>query len=290
MSNYSGDNPKLLLSAFGYVLVALFLMAYSSSHPKVAQSGFVALSIISAPVQSVLTTSTSSIGDLVSNYFFLINVKKENKELSKRLQSLRSRNARLQEARHENKRLKRLLRMKDQFNLSEQAANIIGSDPNHWTREIVLDRGSETDIAIGSAVVSDGGVVGQIVSVGLGASKALLMTDTTRGVDAVIQGTRARGIVEGDGHLAARWRFVLAEEPVKVGDKLVTSGLDGVFPAGLPVGTISDVIDQGEGLLFQEVIVSPTVNFSKLEQVLILDSAQSKPLDKLNLTTKDDEQ
>ena len=270
MINSSGDTPKLFLSALLYLLFSLFMMAYSSSHPQVAHLGYEVISTVTAPLQQGLTGSTGWVQSLISHYLLLTNVQEENSELRKQLQALRSRNARLQEARYENRHLKVLLKMREKYSLEGQAASIIGYDPNHWTREIILDRGASDGIKAGQAVIAEGGVVGQVIAVAQESCKALLITDSSSGVDAVIQDSRVRGIVEGNGSLAARWRFVLAEEPVQLGDKIVTSGQDGVFPAGLPIGVVSEIDDANGGLLFKEVVIKPSANFAKLERVLVL--------------------
>ena len=121
----------------------------------------------------------------------------------------------------------------------------------------------------GSAVIDGAGVVGQVITVSHNTSRVLLAIDRVSGIDALIQDNRARGIVEGNGSSNLEFRFVIDSEEVKIGDKVVTSGLDSVFPKGLILGIVSQS-GISSGGMFKVIKVQPAVNFSKLEDVLVL--------------------
>jgi rod shape-determining protein MreC len=123
------------------------------------------------------------------------------------------------------------------------------------------------------AVVHPRGVVGQITSVGSNSARVLLVNDHSSGVDVLIQGSRVRGVLEGAGEKVCELKFVTKENPVKVGDVVVTSGMDQVFPKGLVVGTVSHVSAQ-TGTLFQTVEVRPAVNFARVEEVVVVPAPQ----------------
>jgi rod shape-determining protein MreC len=124
------------------------------------------------------------------------------------------------------------------------------------------------------AVVHPRGVVGQITSVSSSSARVLLVSDHSSGVDVLIQGSRVRGVLEGAGEKVCELKFVTKENLVKVGDVVVTSGMDQVFPKGLIVGTVSEVSSQ-TGTLFQTIEVRPAVNFARVEEVVVVPSSQS---------------
>jgi rod shape-determining protein MreC len=132
---------------------------------------------------------------------------------------------------------------------------------------VLIDKGSEQNIEPGSPVFIEGGLVGQVISVGYGASRVRLITDRNAKLDVLIQGSRTRGVIQGDGQ-GTSLLYVQKEEEVKIGDVIVTSGLDGVFPKGVLVGTVTDVL-LDKGAIFQSIQVSPSVDVEKLEFVLV---------------------
>jgi rod shape-determining protein MreC len=132
----------------------------------------------------------------------------------------------------------------------------------------MIDKGQEHGVAEGMAVVVAEGVVGRIVRSNLRFSRVLLVTDASSAVASLLQQNRARGVCRGQGEQLA-FDFVLRQEEVKVGDRIVTSGMGGVFPKGLVVGNVGRVEKQEFGL-FQAIEVIPSVDFSHLEEVLVL--------------------
>jgi rod shape-determining protein MreC len=115
------------------------------------------------------------------------------------------------------------------------------------------------------------GVVGQVIAVSPNSARILLMTDHSSGIDAIVQGSRIRGVVEGSGTQMSQLRYVTREFSIKTDELVLTSGMDGVFPKGLLLGTVSAVQSSGGGM-FQTVEVRPSVDFVRLEEVLILTS------------------
>ena len=98
----------------------------------------------------------------------------------------------------------------------------------------------------------------------------MLLSDPNSGVDAIIQSSRVRGVVEGAGSFKASWNYVLSEDKLEVGDRVITSGMDGVYPKGLLIGVVSKVSSQKDGKLFKKVLIEPAVNFFKLESVFVV--------------------
>jgi rod shape-determining protein MreC len=149
------------------------------------------------------------------------------------------------------------------------AATITGADPSDRFRTVTINKGTQHGIDKGFAVIAGAGVVGQIVTTSPHAARVLLLDDHSSGVDALVLRSRARGIVEGGSDAGCRLKYVKRPEDLRVGDRVVTSGLDGIFPKGLPIGEIVRLGDEQHGL-YQTAEIRPLVDFSKLEEVLVV--------------------
>lgn len=269
----SVENPVRLGGASLLLFcVALFLASYSAKNPGVARIGASIVQEALRPFQSLTHSVYSSTTGLLDSYVFLVHVREENVSLRSRVESLEAQNSQLQELAHENERLRDLLSVSTENNLRGGiVAGVIGYDASNWVKAVSIDKGSRDGIAVGMPVVGTAGVVGQVIATASTSARILLLTDHSSGVDALIQGSRARGIVEGLGGANCRWRFVLAGEEVKIGDRVVTSGADGIYPKGLLIGVVSSVEEAGKGL-FQQIEVDPAEDFLKIETVLVLSS------------------
>lgn len=248
---------------------ALFLTAYSSRNPSVAKVGNALVLELIAPVSRLAEMVRDGVGTVWNRYVHLVDTSAENERLVARVEELEGKLSALSEFERENARLRHMLSFSAENGFRSVAASVIGSDPSGWIRGIVIDRGSVHGVEPGMAVVHSKGIVGQVASVSSNASRVLLVNDHSSGVDVVVQGSRARGVVEGAGERVCELKFITKETQVKEGDLIITSGMDRVFPKGLMVGTIVDVDSQSGGL-FQTVEVKPSVDFSRLEEVLIV--------------------
>ncbi len=148
-------------------------------------------------------------------------------------------------------------------------ARVIGHDPSNLARYIVLDQGSAEGVQGGMPVVTPQGLVGRVTAVGTHWCKALLITDPSSAVNAVVQSTRATGIVQGSVSGELIIKYVPQGEAIRAGDLILTSGMGGGFPKRLVIGQVSEV-RQRDTELFQEATIQPTVDFARLEFVLIL--------------------
>lgn len=249
-------------------LVSLSLTAYSVKNPAIARIGTTIVHQVIYPFQAANHTLTSSIKGIWNNYINLIHVKEDNRELRERLRKIQVDNAKLAEIEVENANLREALQIVKKSKMDGWVANVVGYNATQWTQLFTLDRGLEDGVQVGMPVLFGESVVGQILSVSLGSSRVLLLTDPSSGIDAVLQRSRARGVVRGLGQNACIMRFVAAEEEVKVGDLIVSSGMDGIYPKGFLIGTVSDVSHVGEAL-FHTIKVKTRVNFSKIETVFI---------------------
>src|SRR6185295_1055291 len=145
---------------------------------------------------------------------------------------------------------------------------VIGRDATRLSRTILIGRGETDGVVRGAAVLAPQGVVGHVFQTSPHSARVLLVSDHNSGVDALVQRTRARGIVQGTVDAGCVLKYVKRTEDVQVGDTLVTSGLDGIFPKGLPVGRVTAIDKRGQGL-FQSAEVAPRVDVDQLEEVLV---------------------
>jgi rod shape-determining protein MreC len=276
----SSSPLRLTLVASLLFFAALGLSAYSRQQRSALYPLRALLSEVIAPAQRSVYLARNTTSSWWSSYVALQDVGQENKDLKNRLLSLESENSRLMEIARENERLRGLLHMPSLESQQVIAADVIGYDASEWTQSITLNRGTTDGISIGQAVVSGASAVGQIVSVSPSTAKVLLITDRLSSVDCVSQDSRSRGQFEGTGTRNGRVQFVRTSDAIAIGERLITSGLDTVFPRGLLLGTVTQVGNTPEGerapissALFSKVTASIDIVPEKLEAVLILISS-----------------
>jgi rod shape-determining protein MreC len=206
--------------------------------------------------------------DIRDDYIDLIGVKKENDRLKEEIQRYQALTGNYREALATNARLRKLLEFKEQLPQPTITARIIGRDPSQWFKTFSIDRSSGDGVSKGMPVVTVEGVVGQILDGGNRRAKVLQAIDPNSAIEVLIQNTRTQGIIKGTGD-SYRLHYVLKNNKINPGDLLITSGLGGVFPKGLPVGIVSSVVSNRRGM-FLDVEVDPVVDFSKLENVIVI--------------------
>ncbi|BBO85643.1 rod shape-determining protein MreC [Desulfosarcina ovata] len=264
-------SKRMILVAVVIVLVAVnvILLTITGKHAQAPAGLGRGAMIIVSPFQKHLTAFMQSIKSVWQRYFFLVSTAEENRQLKKKLgESLQKLN-RCSETELANARLRHLLDFDDETPRSMIAAQVVGKDPSPWSKTIIVDKGTVNDIRQGLPVVVPEGIVGVVVEASGHFAKVLLLIDPNSAVDALVQKTRARGIVKGGGADFCIFDYVLRKHEIRVGDTVVSSGLDGVFPKGLRVGRISEVVRSNAGI-FQKVSVTPDVDFEILEEVFVI--------------------
>lgn len=221
------------------------------------------------PLQIAGQETANWIKGFRDNYDTLSGFRLENERLRKRVQNLEIERQKLLEAEANNRRLQQLLDFRAQLPGSAITASIIANSASSWFQSCLLDKGSADGVRKDMAVVTPLGVVGKVVSVTRRTAKVLLLTDSNSGIDVMVQRTRSRGIVSGSLDNVTVLKYMKRSEDVQEGDRLITSGLDGVFPKGMLVGTVIKVRKQSLGL-FQSVEVLPAVQSSRTEEVLVV--------------------
>jgi rod shape-determining protein MreC len=227
------------------------------------------------PLQIAAQGTVNWVSGLRDNYDTLAGFRSENERLRKRIQTLEIERQKLLEAEATNSRLKQLLEFRSILSGTAVTASIIANSATSWFQSCLLDKGSADGVRKGMAVVTPLGVVGQIVAVTPRTAKVLLLTDPNSGIDVLVQRTRSRGIVSGSLENGPVLKYVKRSEDIQEGDRLITSGTDGVFPKGMMVGTVIKVTKQHIGL-FQFVEVLPAVQSARVENVLVVAASAEK--------------
>ncbi|MEM1415049.1 MAG: rod shape-determining protein MreC [Myxococcota bacterium] len=274
MSYFRRFRDAVLCVAF-LVLPFLFLRAnlQDPSEPGVVDGFFLR---ISAPLQWVATESAGAVSGVLEDYTYLVDVKAEAERL--RVENVQlseeARLLRLQAG--ENQRLRELLQLRERLQRETITAKVIGKEVSPFFRvvRLRLDRGQRDRVRSGMAVVSTEGLVGQIRNVFGRHADVTLTVDRESAVDVIIQRTGARGVLRGTGETnryLCRIQYLQRGDEVEVGDELYTSGLGRRFPEAVLVGRVVRVERRDFGL-YQEAEVAPSVDFSRLEEVLVLRS------------------
>lgn len=266
---------SLFLSCGFLIGLSLILMSASVSNRKFAASGSGVISWVLSPVNSLYKGILSSVRGSWERYIYLVGVEDERDQLANRLKKLESQNSQFNELTNENGRLRSLLKYRDELQAEGIGARVVSRDPSNWAQSVTVDRGSNDGIKEGQAVVDGNALVGQIISVSSNSAKVLLLTDNISSVDVIVQSSRAQGIVEGNLTENLKLKYLLREQSVKIGDRIIASGLDEIFPKGALIGIVSKIKDDPNGM-FQNVEVEPSADMSRLENILILTKANSK--------------
>ncbi|MEM9188725.1 MAG: rod shape-determining protein MreC [Myxococcota bacterium] len=228
----------------------------------------------SAPIQWVATEVSHGVSAVIEEYVWLVDVRGDNERLRAENARLRQEAAELQREAAENIRLRELLALREQLGGEVLTAQVIGKEVSRYFRvvRVRLDRGERDFVREGMPVVSSEGLVGQIRRTAGRYSDVLLTVDQTSAVDVVIGEGGARGTLVGTGD-DARYLCQVEDlertEELAVGDEVYTSGYGRRFPAAILVGYVREIRREEFGL-FQEVEVEPAVDFSRLEEVLVL--------------------
>jgi len=260
---------RVLLTA-GMLLVLSLHLVTTGVHPGdlAARPQSMFLEIL-RPIDAALARVSESARSIVNGYLELVHVREENVRLRTELARVTSDQARLAELEAENQHLSELLELRDVLGLHAVAANVIGSDATGLSHTLILSAGSSNGLRPGMAVLSNQGVVGKIIAISPHASRVLLIDDHNSALDGFDQRSRARGIVAGVVDEGLILKYVDRSQDLRSGDAIVTSGLDGIFPRGLLVGTIKTVHREEPGL-FLSIGITPGVDFRSLEQVLVV--------------------
>jgi rod shape-determining protein MreC len=221
-----------------------------------------------AEVQRVVSVGVSSVTSFWGGYVGLRQVNAENEQLRRELADTQIELQRLRALVDRSRGLERLLELRDQSKLTTKAAEIIAAGATPDFRTVTIDKGTRDGIQSDMAVLAPGGVVGRIVVPSLRAAKVQLLIDRNAAAGAVIERSRAQGVVVGGGDERLRMEYVSELADVLVGDMVMTSGIDGIFPKGFVIGTVDELEKSGNA--YKRIVVKPALDFRSLEAVLVV--------------------
>ena len=229
-----------------------------------------ALAIFTTPVQTVVSRVNRTAFGLWSTYQDWKNVRIENRRLRDEAQRLRVESLRVSEVDEENRRLRRLLQLKEALPLQTLSGEVIGREWGGWVRSLTVNRGRSSQVVRLTAVIGPDGLIGRIVDVRGGSSVVQVLTDPASTVGAHVVRTRTPGIIEGEARGTIRFKYMARDGAgMQVGDMVVTSGLGGLFPRGIPIGRVRSIDDRGSAL-FHYAQITPAVDFARIDEVLLL--------------------
>ncbi len=254
--------------------VPFFVLSANMKHPENRNALDRAVMRVMAPIEYGCASLARGISNVWGDYVYLVDVKADNARLTYDNARLREQVHHLEQQQADNQNLRRLLELRETVPTETVSAQVVGKDFNpefFRVTRVILDRGSR-NIRANMPVVAPDGVVGKVLHVAGDAVDVQLAVDAAFGVDVEDERTHARGFVRGTGdpqRYACKVEMVDSRDEVEIGDLLVTSGKGKWFPGGLPVARVSKVNKRELGR-DQEVEATPTVNFSRLEDALIL--------------------
>jgi rod shape-determining protein MreC len=229
---------------------------------------------LTTPIQRLVDSATERVIDANSSLRDLRDLRSRNEQLESLVDQLMIENVRLKEAEAQNEDLRRKLDFREthpQYILkaAEVRGRVIGSEPTNFMSVLIIDIGTQDGIDKGMPVVTERGLVGRIQKVGTNWSKVLLVVDPSSSVAALVQSSRAPGLVSGRLGGELMMTYVPQEETISIGDVILTSGMSGNYPKGLVIGQVTTV-EQRDIDTFQSASVRPSVEFDGLETVLVI--------------------
>ena len=229
---------------------------------------------LSTSVTQPIFETTHQIGawfrDQARDFAHLLRTNRENQELREQIGVLEGELSQLKEIRQENERLRQLLKFQKNSTWRTISAQVIGRDLSHWSYHLLINKGSRDGVYVDMPVAAGDGLIGKVTDVTPGAAHVILLIDPDSRVSGIVQETRDVGLVEGSGGPLLRMTYLDLHAQLQVGQTVVTSGMGGLYPKGIPVGMIVQIGEETNHLGLY-AIVKPHAAFSKLEEVLCLD-------------------
>jgi rod shape-determining protein MreC len=227
-----------------------------------------------SPIQSASSKASGATTGFFQQIFNFRSIAQQNEQLKERLTHVEQELNTARQATAENERLKALLNLNETIKISSVPARVIARDPSVWFNTITINRGSSSGIEMNMPVVTGGGIVGRVITVSPWASQVMLLTDEKAGAGAVVGqlGSGALGSVKGradTGVALIEMRYVSGLEKVEVGDSVMTTGQDGIYPPGLNVGRVVDV-KNGTATQAHQILIQPGAQLDHLEEVAVL--------------------
>ena len=267
-----GPAPLARLFVFVALCLALLVADLRFRYLEVLRN---ALSVVTYPLQMAASTPADVVRNATRYFGTLVDVQLENADLRRLQLDAGERLLRFEQLEQENLHLRELLQMSERVQTKSIAADILYNAPDPFARKVILDRGTQQGVEPGLAVVDAKGVVGQVTRVHPVQSEVTLLTDRNQSIPVSVVRNGVRGVLYGVGRGMLEMRHVLAEVDIQPGDRLVTSGLDGIFVPGLPVATVTRV-DRDQDA-FARIECEPLAAIERSVQVLVIGRAAYPP-------------
>lgn len=261
--------PTLL---FAIVLILLFiLMSLSTRTRYIGETRTMferTVMMIFSPVPKMVNWVGGAASDMYHGYLDMRRSVAENNQLHRKVADLATENLKLRQSETDLRRLRSLLGYSEEFAMQTSMAQAIMLDTSTRFKSIILDRGSKAGVEVNDAVVNANGLIGRVVLTTPDMSKVQLVIDSNASVGSLVERTRRQGVVRGDGGSGAQMYDVPSLADVQVGDTVLTAGIDGIYPKGIPIGTVTKA-EKGQEL-FKLIRVKPSVDFGTVEEVIII--------------------
>jgi rod shape-determining protein MreC len=240
--------------------------------PAVRLIRYWAIGLMSPP-EKALHGSGSGLRGLWSNYLDLRHVREQNQELTERVRRLQLEQASLLEDARQGQRLQALLAFKEHYIYSTVPAQVIGTSGTDQSRILYIDKGAKDGLKPDMPVITPDGIVGKLKDVYGCTSQVLVISDQTSGAGVVLESTRLRGVLRGNAVGQPQIINMLPDERVKPGERVVTSGGDQIYPRGLPVGVVDQVVPDTSNPPYMDILIKPAANLGHLEELLVITQA-----------------
>lgn len=268
--NDGGSSTRLLIVLLA-ISVALFTIDSRQGQTgalEFVRGGFQTVMTPLRQLSALIFAPFGNVGNIALN---LTASQESLSDLQAEIEDLRAENATLAESAQLTERLEGLLQLRNTYSLRSTGARIIAGASDSWSSTVTIDKGAAAGIAVGMPVADAHGAIGQVIEVSATTAVVRLLTDENSGISAMVQETRAQGQLRGSAAGTLRLTLIRTDQTVEVGDVIVTSGLGGVFPKGLPIGRVTSV-EKSPGALYYDISVDPLAPVESFEEVLVITS------------------
>ena len=262
------NKERTVLILIPLLLLQLVLLSLQIESPSGALLFKTWTMTAQAPVVSFFSSITNGIRDIWHDYVWLVGARAENEQLQRTINRLSLLNRAYEQSRLENERLHRLISLSDRMNFQVVGARVIARTPGFLSNILYIDHGSKDGIPVDAPVLSGDGIIGRIVLVTGHQSQVQLVTNPDASMGVMLERSRTPGVIRGTGDQLLDLNYISNTEQVMVGDNVLSSGLDGIFPKGIAVGRVVDV-RKGTNV-FWAIKVKPMMDMIHLEEVSVL--------------------
>lgn len=270
-------NYRTVILICAAIVAALVMLSYSLKYGSETWAPKRLVLEAAASVQKIFNIPVDWTKNAWSRYVYLVGLEEDNRKLKQTVAELQERLVQGEEGRLEALRLKKLLELQDERQLNYVAAQVIGKEQGAFSSSLWIDKGSAQGLKPGMPVMASQGLIGRITDISWHNSKVMLLIDQSSNVDALVQRTRAQGIVRGTGARDCVMRYVPKTQDVREGDLVLTSGLSNIFPKGLLIGRVTHVERPNFGL-FLRIQIAPLADLAFVEEVMVVTGVQPRTL------------